>query len=403
MAIDLIVFQATSRCNLNCRYCYLPAAGRAQQQRMPLDLFDRASALILRSNLLSPSPTVLWHAGEPLAAGLAFYRQAYDILAKNNVYAKKLRHSFQTNGTLINQNWCDFFQAHKVEVGVSVDGPEFLHDQNRKGWNGRGSFADAMRGVGCLKRNQISYAGICVLTRDSLAYPDEIFRFFSENGFKSIGFNVEEIEAANTDSSILESGLPALTGDRQSRYADFMTRLVELWKQDGGRLSIREFDNLSSKIALRKTIPNFVASPDVTQGMRILTIRADGRISTFSPELANGTPENPNQFVVGEVDHLKEVEDIIADPRYLSLRRQIGLGIAKCQSECAYFPICGGGCPSNKYFENGTFDCSLTRSCLLHVQTLADVLFERFAHSPEFSEAIADYISSRTQAATVAE
>lgn len=403
MAIDLIVLQATSLCNLNCSYCYLPAVGRSQQRRMPLDLLDRATALILRSNLLSPSPTILWHAGEPLAAGLAFYEQAYEILGRNNIYARDLRHSVQTNGTLINDKWCSFFQGHKVEIGVSVDGPAFLHDRNRRGWNDRGSFTNAMRGIHCLQRNGIPYAGICVLTRESLAYPDEIFRFFVEHGFASVGFNVEEIESANTVSSILESDRPVLTRELQLLYVAFMSRMVALWKESGGRPAIREFDNLSSKIALRKTIPNFVASPDVTQGMRILTVRADGRIVTFSPELANGTRDNPEQFVVGEVDQLREIEDIIADPRYLSLRMQIGAGIAKCEAECGYFPICGGGCPSNKYFENGTFECSVTRSCTLHVQTLADVLFERFVHSSEFAEAITEYVSSRTRPEMIAE
>lgn len=395
MAIDLLVFQATSRCNLNCSYCYLPEAARAQQRRMPLDMLERAAALILRSNLLSAAPTILWHAGEPLTAGLDFYRQAFAILTRNNVYARELRHSFQTNGTLINRYWCDLFRQHRVDVGVSLDGPGFLHDLNRRDWHGRGSFAQAMRGIECLQRHGLAYAGICVLTAKSLEYPDQIFEFFRTHGFKTVGFNLEEIEAAHSRSGLLESGRRELTAGMQTRYSAFMARLVQLWKDSGGALAIREFDNLSSKIALRATIPSFVASPDVTQGMRILTVRADGKIVTFSPELASGTSADPDRFVVGDIGNLEEIEDIITDRRYVALRREISAGLARCRRECGYFDVCGGGCPSNKYYENGTFDCSETRNCLLHTKTLIDVLFENFVHQPEFAAALQTYIADK--------
>jgi uncharacterized protein len=393
MAVDLIVFQPTSLCNLNCDYCYLPSVGRRRRQLMPLELFERASAMLLRSNLLSPSPMILWHAGEPLAAGLQFYRDAFEILARNNIYARRLRYSFQTNGTLIDDDWCRLFLDHHCEIGVSVDGPAFLNDLHRQSWNGRGSFKQVMDGVAHLRRHRIPYSAICVLTIDALSHADELYDFFASEGFQSVGFNVEEIEAAHKTSSLLQSDSPCAKHETRSLYEGFMRRLLERWKSDGGFLNIREFDNISSKIAFRSTIPNFVAAPDVTQGLKIVTVRLDGRLSTFSPELASGVADDPDKFSIGTIDDLEELEDLITDKRYQTQRRQIAVGIKKCASECGYFAICGGGCPSNKYFENGTFESSVTRNCALHVQALTDVLVEGFINTPEFAAAIAEYVS----------
>lgn len=400
MSLDLIVFQGTSGCNLNCSYCYLPEASRKTHVRMSADVLTRASALILRSSLLGANPTVLWHAGEPLALGLQRFSEAVQIVESNNIHARNLIYSVQTNATLINQAWCDFFKRHGFQVGVSMDGPQPLHDSNRIGWTGKGSFVQAMRGVELLKKNQLRYVGICVLTERSLDYPDEIFDFFVNSGFSSFGFNTEEIEAAHAQSSLLPAA------DRfahiQQKYVHFMSRMVERWSAAGGAVYVRELEYLSSKIVIQQTRPGYVPMQDVAQGMKIITVRADGSLVTFSPELASGTPDNADAFVVGHIDELDELEDVIADPRYRAMRHAIASGVSQCKRECGHFSVCGGGWPSNKYFENGRFDCSETRNCRLHTQSLADVLYKHFAARPEFSAAVREYVAGKVaQAQTV--
>jgi uncharacterized protein len=396
MSLDMVVFQATTLCNINCKYCYLPEVSRRSSNKMSSAVLDRASRLILRSNLIGQSVTILWHAGEPLAAGLPFYVNAMACLQKNNIYARKMVQTVQTNGILISQKWCDFFKHHEFEVGVSIDGPSHLHNRNRIGWNGQDTFLKTMNGIRLLQKNNISFAAICVLTEDILDCPDEIFDFFLSNGFKSVGFNLDEIEAANTTSSLLGATNGAEFHRIRNKYAAFMTRLVQRWIQAEGKLCIREFENFSSKIVLQKLMPGSIPAPDVTQGLRIITVRSDGSITTFSPELASGTLSNPDAFVVGHIDQADELEDIVANPRYLELRREINRGISRCESDCGYFRLCGGGFPSNKFYERGTFDCSETRHCAIHTKTLLDVVFEQFAFKPEFGKAISDYISRKT-------
>ncbi len=392
----MFVIQPTGRCNLNCRYCYLPEQSRRSNERMSDAVLERAAALVLRSSLVGDSLTVLWHAGEPLAAGVRFFDNALALLEKNNIHARTLNHSVQTNGTMIDSKWCDFFLENDFSVGVSIDGPEFLHNLNRRGWSDQGSFASTMRGIENLKRAKLDVHGICVLTRESLQYPDEIFDFFVNHGFSSIGFNAEEIEAHHLQSSILPVGNGEGVDTVRRQYIAFMERLMDRWIESEGDLYIREFEGMSGRLVTIATRPNFALPQDVNRGMTIVTVKVDGSITTFSPELATGTKEDPHAFVVGHVNVLDELEDIIGDPRYLSQRRAIVEGIAKCRAECSYFGVCGGGWPSNKYAETGTFSCSETHHCSLHVKALADVVFERFASRPEFMEAIDEFTMRET-------
>ena len=330
-----------------------------------------------------------------MVIGLENFRQSLEIVDKNNIYARNLTYSVQTNATLINPAWCRLFSEYQFSIGVSMDGPQLIHDSNRVGWTGKGSYSRALRGIEHLQAHGIKYVGICVLTDYSLDYPDEIFDFFVDHGFASFGFNSEEIEAAHTRSTLLAGSTLKHFSQVKRRYVQFMTRIVERWIQAGGAVQIRELEHQSSNIALRSLRPSMVPMQDVSSGMKIITVRADGALLTFSPELASGTLEDKDAFVVGHVDEVVELEDICADLRYQQMRTAIRSGIEKCRQQCDYFGVCGGGWPSNKYFENGTFDCAETRNCSLHIKSLTDVIMARFARTSEFQHALQEYYDKR--------
>jgi len=107
----------------------------------------------------------------------------------------------QTNGTLVNKAWCEFFREHRVGIGLRIDGPAELHDANRRTWANRGSHDKVMRGYRTLRDHGLNPGAICVLTRASLTAADLIYDFFVDAGFSSIAFNVDEREGANTTSS----------------------------------------------------------------------------------------------------------------------------------------------------------------------------------------------------------
>ncbi len=122
--LELLVLQPTPFCNLDCTYCYLP--DRDSKRRMSDATLNRVFQFVFSSGIVEQGFTVVWHAGEPMVLPVAYYERAIEIAGAHNPGGVQVRHSFQTNGVLIDDAWCDFFKRHHVNVGVSIDGPAFL-------------------------------------------------------------------------------------------------------------------------------------------------------------------------------------------------------------------------------------------------------------------------------------
>ena len=147
--IGLVVVQSTSLCNLDCSYCYLP--DRQKKRVFDLDLLPLLMQRILESPYAGPEFSLVWHAGEPLTLPTSWYDKATAILYRSldqfNAQGLDFTQHVQTNATLINDAWCDCFRRNRIVVGISVDGPEDIHDAHRRFRNGRGSHAMAMKGL----------------------------------------------------------------------------------------------------------------------------------------------------------------------------------------------------------------------------------------------------------------
>ena len=200
----MIIIQATPFCNVNCRYCYLP--NRSSTKRIDNRTLKRTFEFLFAEPLLSDPVSIVWHAGEPLALPVSFYENAFRIAEQYNTRSLRVVHFFQTNGTLINQDWCNFIKHHNVKIGVSLDGPQHIHDAERIDRASRGTFDRTMRGIELLQQNNIEPSIITVLTQYALDYPDEIWEFFREHQLMRLAFNVEEIEGAHKQSSLATDG-----------------------------------------------------------------------------------------------------------------------------------------------------------------------------------------------------
>jgi uncharacterized protein len=125
---DLLVLQPTPFCNLACTYCYLNQKDLVR--KMSFDVLRRVVHEILISGPIERHATLVWHAGEPLTLPISYYEKAFSLIEEMDTN-KLLTHSIQTNGTTINDNWCQLFRQYNVDVGVSIDGPQNIHDLNR--------------------------------------------------------------------------------------------------------------------------------------------------------------------------------------------------------------------------------------------------------------------------------
>jgi len=369
--LELLVVQPTPFCNLDCSYCYLP--DRANTRRMTLDTLEQVFRWVFSSGLVREPFTLLWHAGEPLAVPVAWYEAAAELLHRYGAGQPAVTQSVQTNATLIDVEWCDFFRRHDIEVGVSVDGPAFLHDRHRRTRQGRGTLDRVLHGLHLLTEQHIPFKVITVLTAEALDYPDELFDFYQEHGIRSVGFNPEEVEGPHTASSLQGEDMPR-------RFRHFLARFLELALLADPPLEVREFETSATALLhARRCGP-----PRRTQENRpfgILNVDCTGQFSTYSPELLGLGSPRYGGFALGHVASSR-LEDVLLSARFRRLEADIAGGVDQCRAWCRYFPFCGGGPPGNKYFENGTFASTETLFCRLHMKACLDVTADWLERHP---------------------
>jgi uncharacterized protein len=359
--IELLIIQPTPFCNIDCDYCYLP--GRTDRRRMQPDVLDAVFRSVLTSNYVGRQMTVVWHAGEPLTLPPAWYSSAFALAEKHRPESLRLDHHFQSNGTLLDDTWIPLLQQPCVHIGLSIDGPAWLHDVRRRTRGGGGTHARSMRGLALLRSMDIPFHVITVLTNRTLDYADELFDFYSENEIRMVAFNIEEMDGINRTSTLRGP-------EAEVRFRRFLRRFLERMRGDPERLNLREMQDMLSVIREKGLHGRHAQDADP---MRILSVDVAGNVASFSPELLGTTNPIYGNFCFGNVlvDDLGTIAARIHGSR---LHADIQAGIAACAQNCAWFTWCGGGSPCNKLAETGSLLSTETMYCRLTRQALLDVV-----------------------------
>ena len=365
--IRTIVLQPTPFCNIRCKYCYLPT--RDDTSVMSLDTVIATFEKVFASSYAGQQITVIWHAGEPLVMPPAYYESAFQAIDEIRPPSVEIRHSFQTNGTLVTKKWADFFRRWKVGVGVSIDGPRHMHDANRVTRDGKGTFDKAMRGARLLKEEGIPFHVISVLSKEALDRPEEMHAFYREEGIEDVCFNVEESEGDHVST--------LMTMSRETMRTRFQAFLLSFWqisRRNPGIRFIREIDGLIPRIFRPEEAP---VGNDQVEPFSMLNVDCHGNVSSFSPELLGYKNELYNDFIVGNV-HRHTLAQMLESTAMKAMITDIDAGVEACRRECGYFSICGGGAPVNKLSENGSFASTQTSFCNLVQITPANLILSAF-------------------------
>jgi uncharacterized protein len=355
LSVRLLVLQPTPFCNINCDYCYLPH--RTSTKRMNVEIVEAAVRNVMSSGLLGDRLSIVWHAGEPMVMPVQFYRDSACAIARIVAGYSEVSHALQTNGLLIDQEWCAFFRESGMRVGVSLDGPARIHDLHRKTRSGAGTHARVMRGVRQLQEAGIPFHAIAVVTRDSLDHADEIFDFFVDHDIRDVGFNIDELEGVNMRSSL---------EGHEEQYSRFLARLFERSLASPGALRIREFENMQGLIL--RGLPSYrfgqETFPDNAQVLpfAITSVDCEGNFSMFSPELLGQEAPQYRDFILGNVLQ-GSMASALETEFFSSFYGAILRGAKRCRKACDYFSVCGGGAPANKYYESGSFTSAETQYC----------------------------------------
>jgi uncharacterized protein len=358
--LGLLVLQPTTFCNIDCSYCYL--SHRSENNRMQASTVQAIARFLRGVRIRERRLSVVWHAGEPMTAPVAFYEDAFREL-QASATPMLFSHHFQTNGMLINDDWCALFKKWSVQIGISVDGPKEIHDSHRVDRSKRGTHDRVMRGIAKLRQHKIPFTVIGVLTEDALRSPDQYWRFFESLDATQVAFNVEEVEGINFLSSLSTS--------KAGSFRDFLRRIAAL-RHANPSIRVREFDGMRGH--LTAPFGSDVMRADNMPGA-IINIDFAGNVTTFSPELLGMEHVRYGKFEWGNVNN-DDWSAIVSRASFQMAYADILAGIQQCRDSCAYFSVCGGGNPSNKLAELGTFAGTETQYCRLHVQAFADIVVE---------------------------
>ena len=254
LAYNIMAKPIGSACNLNCAYCYYLEKAKLYKQSSDFRMSDAVleryiSQYISTQNV--PEITFVWQGGEPTLLGLDFYKKALAFQAKV-AGTKKINNVLQTNGTLLTDEWCNYFHDNNFLIGISIDGPKKYHDTYRIAKNGDPTFDKVMQGIALLKKHKVEFNTLTVVNSSNIEAPLEIYRFLKEIGSGFIQFlPVVEFLAADGDDQKLKLINPGYDGEMTAspwtvdpkKYGNFLCRIFDEWvRNDVGKFYVQHFD-----------------------------------------------------------------------------------------------------------------------------------------------------------------
>lgn len=357
----MLRLQPTRHCNLNCSYCYIPASLRRKTDRMSAEVLSNTLRKLRLENLLGDHLNISWHGAEPLAAGLEWYRSAMPIISAELSDVCSVSHIFQSNGVLIDEEWCRFFKEIGATVGLSIDGAE-SQNTARVNWGGRPAHKQAMRGARLLNDQGIPWTLLTVVTQKVMDDPASFISFVESSGCTNFGFKVEETNVDNI-SSLDQVGA---AGDIEAAYANFVESLWRAFPQ-GGDIRVREFEDYRS---LRRAGESRRVVPVTLIPFRNLTVGVDGSFTIFAGELLF---QEDDRYAFGNVLD-GPLKDCLKSDKFRSMSAEMVRGARRCAVSCRHFRECGSFYVSQKIAEHGRADALDTLACRLEISTMFDRL-----------------------------
>ena len=356
----MLVLQPTPYCNVSCDYCYLKS--RDQRSIMDLATIEAIAERVIAHIEPQTETVVVWHGGEATTVPLEWYRSAYSKLrvAKGGI---PLAFSIQTNGVALSDAWTQFFVDTKTQVGLSLDGPEYLHNRYRHTRSGGGTWHLAMRALDTLRRRGIEPGIITVLTAEALNYPLEMLAFYTQHGINDVSFSVEEREGANVVSSLDISGI-------ENVVEEFLVCFLRGIIENNLPIRLREAERILGLLAAGE--PAYLTNEQTTP-FACITIDWSGGLYTYSPEFTEHAAGEWDFLRVGNIRE-QSLSEICRDPRLRRLIPEVSAGLIECRSRCEFWEICGGGSPVNRLAEHGSLAVPETQFCRLTVQATARAL-----------------------------
>ncbi len=340
---------AGPRCNLDCQYCYYLRKDRlypkGESFRMPDDLLEEYIVQHI-SACGEPEIHFSWHGGEPTLLGLDYFRKIVALQRKHTPGGRRIVNGIQTNGTLLDEDWCNFLAAESFAVGISMDGPQEMHDRYRRTKDGWPVHVQTMRGYQLLQQHQVPCEILCVVGTHNVAFPSDVYQFFRQLGARYLTFLPLVERRPGAEGGVSERTVPA------EAWGEFLCAVFDEWlARDIGQVKVQIFEE-----AVR---------PAFGQEHTLCIFK----------EVCGGVPvvEHNGDFYC--CDHFTDVEhrlgnirdvplaELLESPAQQTFGRAKRDTLPRCCHVCGVRARCNGECPKNRFLQTPEGEPGLNYLC----------------------------------------
>jgi uncharacterized protein len=340
---------AGPRCNLACRYCYYVSKEDLHAKGEPARMADEVLERCIVQHIAACSDPVIrfsWHGGEPTILGLDYFRHVVALQRKHCPAGRSIANGIQTNGTLLNDDWCRFLAAEGFTVGLSLDGPAWMHDRCRVTKDGRPTHERAIRGYRLLQEHGVPCEILCVVNACNAGHATEVYRFFKELGAGYLSFLPLVERDPQTPTGVSERTVPP------EAWGAFLCTVFDEWRaRDIGRVKVQIFEE--------------TVRPAFGQEHTLCVFR----------KTCGGVPVVEHNGDFFSCDHFVDAEHRLGNIQSTSLAdllddpRQKAFGQAKFDTlpqycrQCSVLVMCHGGCPKDRFLRTPDGEGGLNYLC----------------------------------------
>ena len=365
-----------STCNIDCTYCFYLEKYKLYPESKQKFMDDETLEIFIRQQIEAQSSDTVdfaWQGGEPTLAGIEFYEKAIQ-LQKKYAKNKKIVNVMQTNGLLLNKAWCQLFKRNDWLIGISIDGPEELHNAYRVTRSGKGTHHKVIKAIELLKHHKIEFNILAVVNSLNVKQPEKVYKYLKSLGTPHIQF-IPLVEREDTNAESNEIRLIGPDFVRQAQvtkwsvpslqYGEFLSRIFDIWvKNDIGKVFVQIFE---TTLATTCGYPAQVCIFSEKCG-HAFALEANGDLYNCDhyvyPEHKLGNIHEQSITTMNNSDHANQFGEDKKDK------------IAEDCKTCAFLEQCHGDCPKHRFIASSTGEHNLSYFC--------EGLFYFFKHSAPY-------------------
>jgi uncharacterized protein len=335
---SLLIKPASAVCNLDCEYCFYLDREADPYQAMPARRMSEETLERLVDTYLFysyPQSTFAFQGGEPTLAGLPFFEKVVELQERFGRNGQSVSNCLQTNAMVLDRAWCQLFREYQWLLGVSLDGPEYVHDRYRKNEAGHGSWKRVVESVELLGKERVEFNVLCVVSQANAGLARDLYRFFRSLGVGHLQF----IPLAEFDAA----GNPLPFTITAEQYGRFLLDLFDAWWPERRKVRVRFFDNVAEALAGQR--PGCCELLETCDSYVVVEYNGDVFPCDFFVE---------SGWKLGNIT-FDSWSEIARRARRYSFAAKKTIAHAECQV-CEFQSICHGGCPKLRHGPRGRFE-----------------------------------------------